>query len=69
MSPSRSVEPSASARTMMSRNCSAVCRRSWAVMVALICWPSMAGVPPSWPTATWAFWAWMAATTSDGASW
>ena len=47
-----SAEPSGLPRSTMSRNCSGVCRRPWAVIVALSCWPGTAGVPPSSPTAT-----------------
>ena len=37
-----------------------------AVIEALICWPSIDGAAPSAPTATCAFWAWIAAVMSPG---
>ena len=40
-----------------------------AIIVALTCCPSTAGVPPRLPTATWLFWARMAAATSLGVIW
>ncbi len=61
---SLSAEPSGLLRTMTLLNCSGVCMRSCALMVAVSCWPSTAGVPPSWPTVTCAFWACTAAMTS-----
>jgi len=62
----RICEPSVRVRSRMLLNSSAVRKRVWAVMVALICCSPTAGKPPSWPADTWAFWAWMALLTSSG---
>ncbi len=51
---------------MISRNCSGVCSRDWAVTVALSIWPSGCGRPPTSPAATSVFWFWMAVMTSLG---
>ena len=68
MSPRRSTEPSGLLRSTIAANCSGVCRRSCALIVAFNCWPGTAGAPPSWPMVTCAFCARIAAITSVTAS-
>ncbi|MNO61029.1 hypothetical protein D3C76_516640 [compost metagenome] len=53
----------------MSANCSTVCSRDLAVMVALSCWSGAAGKPPIWPAEVCTFCSWIAALTSTGVSW
>ena len=60
------MAPSGVVFRMIASNCSGVCSRDWALMVALSTVPGTAGVPPSWPAETWAFWARIAAITSPG---
>ena len=68
MSLIRTLDPSGSVFSTIFSNCSAVWRRDCAVTVALSIWPCGAGVPPTSPAATSAFWAVIAVTTSPGIS-
>src|SRR6267142_2613125 len=45
-------EPSGFTRSRIWPNCSADCRRVWAMSVAFKPWPGNAGAPPSWPADT-----------------
>ena len=65
---SRTVEPSALARSTMFSNW--LIEDSWpiTVTVAAIFWPVMLGRSPMAPLATWAFWLRMAAVTSSAES-
>ncbi len=67
-SPSFTCEPSEFTRSSTSRNCSGVCSRVCALMVAVRRCPSTAGRPPSWPAEICAFCAWTALETSSGVS-
>ncbi len=62
------MAPPVTERRMMLRNCSGVCSRDWAVTVAFSSWPGTEGAAPICPAETWAFWAWIAAITSEVAS-
>ena len=53
----------------MLRNWSGVCSRDCELMVAFRACLSTDGVPPSCPTAIWAFWALMAFVTSVAVIW
>jgi len=57
-------EPSVFTRSRMAPNCSGVCSRLCAMMVAFKSCPGIAGRSPNAPAATCAFWALMAATMS-----
>ena len=60
----RMIRPLASARRIMSRNCSTVERRPWVAMVYWKTWPWGTGGWPIWPAGTWVFCCWTAAMTS-----
>ncbi len=62
------MAPSVALRSTMARNCSGVCRRLRALMVAFRPVPGAAGRSPSWPTATCVFCASIADFTSAGVS-
>ena len=50
----------------MSPNSAGVRSSVASVIVAVSRWVGGAGVPPSWPPATWTFWFWIAVVTSTG---
>ncbi len=63
-SPSLMSEPSGLVRSRIWRNWSGVRMRDWTLTMTFSRWPWTVGRPPSWPAATWAFWATIAFATS-----
>ncbi len=62
----RTCDPSGLTLSRMFSNSAGVCSNVASAMVAVSRCVVGAGVPPSWPPATWTFWFWIALLTSTG---
>ena len=63
---SRTCDPSVLTFSRILPNSAGVCSSVASVIVAVSRCVAGAGVPPSWPPATWTFWFWIAMVTSTG---